>query len=78
MLSSFLNDTAWRPRLSKTIGDAMAFTRYNLLLPPFFAAALFVAYLDRAFSNVTVVPSRDVRYTIPPAPKPMICRPAGT
>jgi len=32
MLSSFLNDTGWRPRLTKTIGGAMAFTRYNLLL----------------------------------------------
>jgi menaquinone-dependent protoporphyrinogen oxidase len=32
MLSSFLNETGWHPRLTQTIGGAMAFTRYNPLV----------------------------------------------
>ena len=29
MLSAFLNETGWRPRVTQTIGGAMAFTRYH-------------------------------------------------
>lgn len=32
MLAAFLNETGWRPRLTQTIGGAMAFRRYNPLL----------------------------------------------
>jgi menaquinone-dependent protoporphyrinogen oxidase len=32
MLSAFLSETGWRPRLTRTIGGAMAFRRYNPLV----------------------------------------------
>ena len=32
MLSSFLSESGWQPRITRTIGGAMAFTRYNPLL----------------------------------------------